>query len=110
MATKTKTTEKIFIGSVKPGSFHTPSEGEIDLKIFLGSKDVAKIIKYAKDEGPGTWTTKEGEKMVNLRLKTSQSGKMYMEIDTWVPDQSNAKAPVEEAEIVEEYDDDDLPF
>ena len=107
-------TEKVFIGNVKPGKFH---EGQAHLKVKISGKDIAKLIEIGKAKGPGTWQTHDnqtGEEMnfVCLEIKTSQSGKTYMELDTWKPApayQGNANAsaaiPVQQAEVVG-----DLPF
>ena len=98
--------DKIFIGSVKEGPFH--KEGQVDLKIFVSGEDIKKITDHAKAGGPGTWKNDKQQTMINLRLKTSQGGKMYIEIDTWEPTaQTTSQKPEPVSAIAQE---DDMPF
>jgi len=65
--------DKIFIGNVKT----TPKKGQNgtwqETKISFGPKDFL-LFEEHKNKG---W--------VNLLLKKSQSGKIYLEVDTWKP-------------------------
>ncbi len=90
--------DKIFLGRVFPGPF--ASQG-VDVKLILRGEDVATLIslrnaaKQAKQAGqplpPGA-TEYKGEIQLNIRIKASQNGNLYAEIDTYVPD-PNRQAP-----------------
>ncbi len=125
--------DKQFIGRVFPGPF--ASQGT-DVKLILRGEDVAALIslgkaaKAAKQQGqPLPAGTKEYEGQIELaiRIRSSQNGKLYAEIDTYVPDPNRQpqqasqpargqtptvppvkQQPKAEAVVVEE--DDDLPF
>lgn len=98
------TDDKLFIGGCKEGNFHLKENNQVDVKLFVTGDDIATITKYAKEGGKGTFKNNEGKTVVPLRIRTSQSGKLYCEIDTWVPD----KAKQEAAPAAN--DSDDLPF
>ena len=118
------TTEKIFIGSVKPGNFHNPAEGKIHLKHYISEDDINTIVKYIKSGGAGVWTNSEGKRMLTLEAKTARNGETYYsEISNWQPNGQNgsANAPSEiyqkkkpESAAIPDSEvysnDDDLPF
>ncbi len=124
--------DKQFIGRVFPGPF--ASQGT-DVKLILRGEDVqalnvlGKAAKQAKQSGqplpPGA-TEYKGEIQLNIRIKASQNGNLYAEIDTYVPDPNRQPQqaqpargqqptvpparPQQRPEAVVMEDPDDLPF
>ena len=60
-----------------------------------------EAIKFIQDNNKGGW--------VNLQVKRSQGGKLYVELDTWEPANQGQQAP-QPAPAPASNSDDDIPF
>lgn len=60
-----------------------PKEGAPDFVKGSVSFKVDEFIQFLKDKGKNGW--------LNAVLKTSQAGKLYIELDTWEPRQAQTE-------------------
>ena len=79
--------EKVFLDGL---IFKAPKESAPDWVLSKVSIKVDEFITSLKDNEKKGW--------VNLEMKRAQNGNYYMEVDTWEPDPSKAKANSEEEE------------
>jgi hypothetical protein len=110
--------EKQFIGRAFEGKFHDAEQTHINLLITGEDLNalikLGKAAKQAQEEGwpspPGTQIY-EGKVQIKLEVKSSQSGKMYCAVNTYIaPEKESKPANKAEKKTGMELTDDDLPF
>jgi hypothetical protein len=73
--------------------------------------DFVKAKVSVKVEDFIGWAKAVGEEWINMDIKISQGGKMYMEVDTWKPSKSatGGSSPAKPAEPKPDFDD-EIPW
>jgi hypothetical protein len=108
--------EKQFVGRVFGGKFHDAESTH--LKLLLTGEDLSALIKLgkeakaAKESGqalPLGTQLYQGNVQIKLEIKSSQSGNLFCEVDTYVKPEGQA-AKAEKKTVEAEVIDDDLPF
>ncbi len=64
--------------------------------------DFVKMGISIKRADLGNWLRGKADEWINLQVKESRDGKLYVEVDQWNPKQEAAPA--------DDFPDDDLPF
>jgi len=90
--------EKIFAD----GFLFKRNEKSPDFVVGRISIKVEDATAFMKQHQKGGW--------VNLNVKTARSGNYYMDLDTYEPNDSSPKQAKSKSAVVEEDDDDGLPF